>query len=285
MSGVLTLVAVLGTAVAAGAFALVVAEWIRSGSRRHEQRLTRLTVNELADLFVFIEPARFLRLNLAIALILPATLGLATGSVVVAIIALGVVLVAPGYAYHRLRKRRMRALSRQLPDAACSIASALRAGLGLWQAIEQVPRYQPKPIAQEFALVLRQHRMGVPLEETLASLAERSRLHDFQTLVATLGIAHDLGGGLAEALERLGATVRRRVAMEERIGALTSQGRLQGVIVTALPVVLVLVLFVIEPGPMSHLFVTPLGWLALTVIVGLEAAGWMLIRRIVRIDI
>jgi tight adherence protein B len=121
-----------------------------------------------------------------------------------------------------------------MPSSA--IAAGLRGGLSLWQALELVPRHQPRPVAQEFALVLRQQRLGLPLEEALQGLAARTGLHDVRMLVATLGIARDLGGGLAEVLERLAESVRRRVAMEDRIEALTAQGRMQGAIVGALPV-------------------------------------------------
>ena len=102
-----------------------------------------------------------------------------------------------------MRRRRLRALQRQLPDAIAAIAAALRGGGGLWQALESVPRHQPKPVSQELALVLRQHRLGMPLDEALQGFASRSGLHDIRMLVATLAIARDLGGGLAEVLERL----------------------------------------------------------------------------------
>ena len=194
-------------------------------------------------------------------------------------------LVLPSLAHRRLRRRRLTVLQRQLPDAIAAVAAGLRGGLGLWQALELVPRHQPRPVSQELALVLRQHRMGLPLEEALEGFARRSALHDVRMLVATLAISRDLGGGLAEALERLAAAVRRRVAMEERIRALTAQGRMQGVIVGALPIGVAAVLYLIEPGPMSRLVVTPLGWLVVGVVAVLETIGALLIRKIVRIDV
>ncbi len=254
-------------------------------TRRHEQRLTRLSRVELAELFVFIEPRRLVRLNLLALACVPALFGVVSGSVWVAAAAFAVVLVLPALVYRQLRRRRLRALQRQLPDAVAAMAAALRGGAGLWQALESVARHQPKPVSQEIALVLRQHRLGMPLEEALQGFAARSALYDIRMLVATLAIARDLGGGLAEVLERLAQAVRRRVAMEDRIDALTAQGRMQGRIVGALPVLLGAVLYLMEPGPMSRLLLTPAGWVVLGVVLALEVTGALLIRRIVRIDV
>jgi tight adherence protein B len=113
----------------------------------------------------------------------------------------------------------------------------------------------------------------------------RSGLRDLHMLIAVLGIARDLGGGLAAALDRLAASMRRRLAMEDRIRALTSQGRLQGMVMGVLPVVLGAVLTVLEPEQMRRLFTEPLGWLTLSVIALLEFGGFMLLRKIVRIEV
>jgi tight adherence protein B len=280
--------AALPPMLAAGALAILAVLAARAGawgSRHHEQRLMRLSRVELAELFVFVDPRQLVRLNLLAVATLPVMVGLVSGSVLLAACAFAAILVLPALLYRRLRRRRQRALQRQLPDAIAAIAASLRGGAGLWQALESVPRHQPKPVSQELALVLRQHRLGMALDEALQGFALRSGLHDIRMLVATLAIARDLGGGLAEVLERLSQAVRRRVAMEDRIDALTSQGRMQGRIVGALPVLLGAVLYLMEPGPMSRLFLTPIGWMVLAIIAALEVVGALLIRRIVRIDV
>ena len=104
-------------------------------------------------------------------------------------------------------------------------------------------------------------------------------------LVAVLGIARDLGGGLAGALERLSVSMRRRLAMEDRIRALTSQGRLQGIVMGILPLGLGAVLTVMEPEQMRKLFTEPIGWLTLCGVALLEIGGFLLLRKIVRIEV
>ncbi len=277
--------AAAGMAFAAALLVAATVRLLRTGSRRYSSRLAHLGGVELAELFIFTDRTRFALWNALALLLLPGTAFLLTGSFTAVLAVTGIVLAAPAWLYRRLKLQRRAALQRQFPDCACALASGLRAGLALGQALEQIPRYQPRPAAQEIALVLREHRLGVPLDEALAGLAQRSGLHDFSMLVATLGIARDIGGGLAEALERLAGSARRRLAMEERILALTAQGRLQGLIMGLLPLGLGLVLFLLEPEAMAQLFVSPAGWAVLAVIAVLELSGWLMIRRIVSVRV
>lgn len=133
--------------------------------------------------------------------------------------------------------------------------------------------------------MLREHRLGLPLDRALQGLAMRTASRDFHLLVATLGIARDLGSGLAEALERFASTVRRRIALEDRIRALTAQGRMQGWIMGALPIMLAFVLTLMEPATMGTLFSEPVGWAVCAAVVVLEFVGFVLIRRIVNIEV
>jgi tight adherence protein B len=95
----------------------------------------------------------------------------------------------------------------------------------------------------------------------------------------------DLGGNLAESLHRLAELLRGRLLMEARIDSLTAQGRLQGVVVGALPLLLLAVLYAMESDTMQVLHTTVQGWATLMVMVALELTGFLLIRRIVRIDV
>lgn len=257
---------------------------LRWSSNRHRDRLSRLTRVELAELFLFIDPRLFIRLNVIVVIVLPLIMLLAAGWGV-AVASAVLVLVAPTFVYRWLRRRRRLALVRQLPDIADALASALRAGLSLGQALEQIVKYQPRPSSQEFSLMLREHRLGMPLERAMQGLAQRAASRDFHLLVTTLGIARDLGSGLAEALERFASTVRRRLALEERIRALTAQGRMQGWIMGALPIILALVLSMMEPQIMKVLIEKPVGWVVCAVVLVLEFIGFLLIRRIVDIEV
>lgn len=283
MSAEILLVALV-FALFAAAIGVAATAAFRWGSARHHDRLAHLTRVELAELFLFVDPRVFIRLNLIAVIICP----------IVALVLFGwggavftafFVLTAPTIVYRWLRLRRRRALQQQLPDVTDALAAALRAGLSLSQALEQVVKYQPRPSSQEFSLMLREHRLGLPLDRALQGLADRIAIRDVHLLVATLGIARDLGSGLAEALERFAATVRRRLALEERIRALTAQGKLQGLIMGALPLLLAIVLAFMEPESMRILLTHPAGWAIGAAVLVLEAVGLVLIRRIVNIKV
>lgn len=133
--------------------------------------------------------------------------------------------------------------------------------------------------------MMREHRLGVPLDRALDAMADRIQLRDFDLLVSTLAIARELGSGLAEALERYAQSVRRRLSLEDRIRALTAQGRLQGIVMGLLPLILAAALTFVDPIWMRPLLTTPAGWVTVAVIVVLEFMGFLLIRKIIDIRI
>lgn len=281
------LTAVLVATVAAFAAATIgwmVASSLGWMSRAHTERLGQLSRVELAELFLFVDSRIFLLVNGVALIFLPALTAVVFGGASAIIVAV-LVMVAPSATYKVLRRRRLRRLDRQLPDVAAAIAAGLRAGLSLGQALDFVVRHQPHPASQEFGLTLREHRVGLTLELALENLSKRNESRDLSLLVATLGVARDLGGGLAEALERFAASLRRRLALEDRIDALTAQGRMQGWIMGLLPIVIGAALGLMDPGFLQALFGSPIGWATLCIIVVLEAAGFFLIRRIVRIEV
>ena len=116
-------------------------------------------------------------------------------------------------------------------------------------------------------------------------MEKRLPIPDFIIALSAIKIAREVGGNLIEVMETLANTLRRKASMEGKIDSLTSQGRLQGKVMTGLPVLLGLVLMQIEPEAMSKLFTTPVGWGTLTVIVVMETLGFMTIKRITDIDV
>jgi tight adherence protein B len=173
----------------------------------------------------------------------------------------------------------------QLPDALSLLAGLLRAGHGLGQGLALLALRQPAPLGQELQLIVRRQRLGVPMDAALQDLAARVPEPDVALVVLAVRVSRDIGGNLAESLQRLGEGIRARVLMRERIDALTSQGKLQGWIIGLLPLFMMLALSMVDPGPMGWLFHTGAGWSTLLVIAALEFSGFLLIRRIVRIEL
>jgi tight adherence protein B len=194
-------------------------------------------------------------------------------------------LAVPQWMVRRLQARWRRRMALQLPDALALWAGLLQAGQGTTQALNQLALRQSSPLGDELRLVAGQLRLGVALETAFAGLRERADLQDLRLLSTLLSTHRDLGGNLAESLQRLSGLLRSRLQMEDRIQSLTAQGRLQGVVVGVLPLLLLFVLYAMEPDAMRVLHTTWQGWAALAFIVALEIGGFLLIRRIVRIEV
>lgn len=269
-------------AAALAALALVTGAGILADYRA---RFTRDARVRLGELFLFVDPARLFALNLAVALTIGALTGLASAQPLLGLGSACAAAALPHPVLAWLRRRRLRRIEAQLADALQIVAGALRAGVALPAALQQLVREGRPPLAQEFDLLLREHRLGVRLDSALEHLAERVPLQAMTLVVAAMRIAIETGGSLAEALERVAVTVRSQLAMEGKVRALTAQGKLQAIVVGALPLVLLLVLEGMEPEAMQLLWTTRMGWATLAVIALLECFGILLIRRVVAIDI
>lgn len=224
-------------------------------------------------------------LNLAAMLLVGVAAAVLTNSITLGLAASVVTAFVPRFILSWLRRRRMDKLEQQLPDALMMLAGGMRAGVSLTQAVQQLVIESQPPIAQEFDLVLREQRLGVPLDQALDNLDARVPLQSVTLTVSAMRIAGETGGQLAETLERAAQTLRNKLAMEGKIRALTSQGKLQAWVVGALPLFLIFVLMKMEPQAMGLMFTTPIGWATLAVVALLEFFGVLLIRKIVAIDV
>ena len=139
------------------------------------------------------------------------------------------------------------------------------------------------PLTQEFGLMVREQRMGVPLARALGNLHVRMPSESVQMVVVVLQVAGATGGSVAGLLERLAETLRARQHLEMKMDMLTSQGKLQAWVIGALPWVLLLALTQVDPHSSALLLGSSRGHAVLAMVVGLEAVGALMMRRILRI--
>jgi tight adherence protein B len=256
----------------------------RGGALWHERFRTELGIG-LRQSFVYLDVGRLFRLNVAAVCGLGLLAFWVTDEPLSILVGAGLAGAVPGAALAWMRARRIARLRAQLPDAVMLVAGALRAGSSLPQSIAQAARELPSPAGREFDLVVREQRLGVGLDASMSGLERRAPLEEVTLFAAAVRIAQESGGNLAETLERLAETLRRKAAVEGKIDALTAQGRLQGWVMAALPVVVGAALIVIEPQAMRPLWLTWQGWAVCAVIVVLLGLGLHVIRRIVDIDV
>ena len=252
---------------------------------RYRENFTRQAGFQAREFFLFIDPSRLFIFNLGVILLGGMLTWLLTGSLLLVLPAVAALALLPRVLYAAMRRRRLQRFEHQLPDGLMMLCGGLRAGVGFSSAIQQLVTEAPAPLGQEFSLVLREQRLGVTLEQSLANLARRMPTQSTVLVVSAMRIASETGGGLAETLERAAQTIRSRLQMEGKIGALTSQGKLQAWVVGLLPLVLMLVLDHMEPEAMALMWHSRLGWGTLGVIALLECMGVYVIRKIIAIDV
>jgi len=258
---------------------------LRAAYQGWQSRFTETARVTLEDMFVFIDPQQIFQVNVAMFVLLPLFVWIATGVPGLALVAALVGAVLPRLTWVLLRKRRQARLVAQLPDGLTMMCGALRAGASLQMGLAMLVKESPAPLSQEFSLLLREQRLGLALEDSLRGMAQRLNLEEIDLLVSALTIAKEVGGNLSEILDRLAATLRQKAIMEGKIKALTSQGKLQGVIVGLLPVFLAGVLTAMDPVAMAPLYSTVQGWGVLAVVAVLLLMGAFFIKKIVTIDV
>jgi tight adherence protein B len=222
--------------------------------------------------------------HVAVVVVGAALVWLLTSSKIAAVAAAVLLYILPARWFAWQRERRRRQIESELPDALLFIASALRAGSALSVALQVLVRDQTGPLGQEFGTVLKEQRLGVTFDDAIQKMAQRIQIQDFVLVVVALRVSKEVGGNLSEPLQILAETLRRKAILEGRIKALTAQGRIQGIVMTLFPIFLAGVLYLMQPS-MSLMFTTTIGWVVLVGIGIMLFLGYMMIRKIIAIDI
>jgi tight adherence protein B len=181
--------------------------------------------------------------------------------------------------------RRIRKMQEQFPIALDVFVRGLRAGHPVAAALDLLTVEMPDPIGSQFGMVVDEVTYGADLRDSLFALAERWDLDDMRMFVVCLSVQNETGGNLAEILENLSRVIRDRASMLMKVRALSSEGRMTGVILTLLPVLTFGALFMMNAKFYLDVADDPLfipGFLAL---IGLYMIGFISIRRMVNLKV
>lgn len=191
----------------------------------------------------------------------------------------------PRYLVDYLYEKRASKFVDQMVDGMTIMANGVSSGLSVPQSMERVVQNMGAPISQEFNLVLSQIRLGLSVEEALNGLGTRISKPDVQMFVTSVNILKETGGNLSETFATITETIRERQKIQKKIEALTAQGIMQGIIITSIPFVLIVVFLIADPGFIKPLFTTTLGLVLLFVMLGLQVIGGLVIRKVVTIKV
>lgn len=251
-------------------------EWFRVSKRMQE---------ELDGAGVYLSATEYLGIWLAAATVLPIGSYLTTSNIVVAMVSLALGLTAPPMTVRILRKKRLEQFSNQLGDALMIMGNCLRSGFSVHQSIERIVTDMPEPISEEFRLAIMEMDYGAPMDDVLASMAQRMENKNLALVTTAISIQQKTGGNLSEIIDNVAATIRDRIHIRQTLKTLTAQGRASGMILGCLPIVALIGMTLMNPDYTNTFYTTSFGIKALLVAGIMEAVGFFVVYKIVNIRI
>ncbi|PLX81857.1 MAG: pilus assembly protein TadB [Desulfuromonas sp.] len=201
-------------------------------------------------------------------------------------LALGIMLMVIPYMFLKIAESRtMGKFEEQLPEGLDLLARAVRSGHSLSSAMEMVASEMDHPIGPEFRATVDEINMGLSLQEALANLTGRMKSRDLRFFAIAILIQRESGGNIAEIFDNLSRIIRERIQFRRQVKALTAEGKLSGIILVLLPIVMFLYIYLINYDYISLLWRDPLGLYMIGLAVILQIVGVIFIRRIVKIEI
>lgn len=199
-------------------------------------------------------------------------------------IALGIIGFAiPPILVSNARKKRAELFSKQLGEALVVMGNSIKGGFTFFQSMESVSEEMQPPISTEFAKVLREIHYGVSQEDALKNMVDRTRSKDLELLVSAVVTSSQVGSNLTEILDTISETIRERIKIRQEINTLTAQGKISGLIIGALPIVLVLAIMVMNPEYYQGFFSSFIGKVLVIISVLMEVTGFLVIKKIIDI--
>jgi len=270
--------------IGAAAFTAASANSLQTMAKIYKNRFTETADMAMSDMFLTMSPGMLFVINLLALILIPLLVHTVFDIWVLTASVAAILMVLPGLFWSHMRQKRLNKLLAQLPDAFMMISSGLQSGASFPMALEDMARQAPEPLAQEFGLLVKRMRLGVPMEDGLIELEKRIPLTSFVMASSAIRISREVGGNLVETISNMARTLRRKHQMEGKIDSLTAQGRTQGRFMSALPILLGIALSFLEPEAMQQLYTTRNGLLILTGMVVMQVMGFVFIRKLTSID-
>ena len=275
---------VLVVFIGVAAFTAASANTIQAVGKIYKDRFTESADMAMSDMFLTASPAALFAVNILALIFIPLLVHTTFDIWVLTAGVSAMLLIMPGLFWSNMRKKRLDKLESQLPDAFLMISSGLQSGASFTMALEDMVRQTPAPLGQEFGLLVKRMKLGVPMEDGFLELEKRIPVTSFVMASSAIRISREVGGNLVETINNMARTLRRKHQMEGKIDSLTAQGRTQGQFMSALPILLGIALSFLEPEAMQQLYTTRNGLLILSGMIAMQIMGFIFIRKLTSID-
>jgi len=188
------------------------------------------------------------------------------------------------YVYMK-RRSRLRRFEELFPDALEFVSRSMRAGHAFSVSLEMIHREFQEPVAGEFRRTFEEHNLGLPIEIALQKLAKRVPSLDVHFFVSAVLLQKRTGGNLAEILDKLAYVMRERVKLRGRIRAVSAHGRMTATALSSIPIAVAILMFYTNPDYVKFFFTDDTGNIMMGVAVGLQIIGYLIMKKIVNIEV
>ena len=259
-------------------------------SKKKEKSKIKLSVPEkvqeaLLQAGVHLKPDEYMMIRGAI-IIVPALLAfIFSGNPIAPVALAGVGFILPPVILKGKKKKRMELFNDQLGDVIMIISNSLRAGFTFEQAMGSVAKDLPDPIGPEFLKIIREVELGERLEKAMEDTAYRMNSKDMELMNTAVAIQRQVGGNLADVLDNIGGTIRDRIIIKKKIKAMSAQGEISGKVIGILPILLLGVITLVNREYMEPMFTTSFGHMLLGLSFILEVVGFLVIKKIIDIEV
>jgi tight adherence protein B len=183
------------------------------------------------------------------------------------------------------RKSRLHKFEEVFPDTLEFVSRSMRAGHAFSVSLEMIHREFPEPIAGEFRRTFEEHNLGLPIEVALEKLAKRVPSLDVHFFVSAVLLQKRTGGNLAEILDKLAYVIRERFKLRGRIRAVSAHGRMTATALSCIPIAVAVLMFYTNPDYVKFFFTDEIGNYMLGGAVFLQVVGYLIMRKIVNIEV
>ncbi len=249
------------------------------------RKITEKVDVELARADIPLKGEEYLGLMLILSLTGGLILTVITGKLVAGILAAVLGCYLPYFILKTAKIKRLSKFNDQIGDALVIMANSLRSGFSFLQSLDMVCKEMPAPLAREFGITLQEMNLGTSTEEALSNMSFRVQSEDLELVVTAVLIQRQVGGNLSEVLDGIASTIRERVRIKGEINTLTAQGKISGLIIGLLPILITAVLYVINPAYIKLLFTCKTGLAMVFAAVLSQIMGLAIIRKIVQIPV
>jgi tight adherence protein B len=194
-------------------------------------------------------------------------------------------LFAIAYFAKLLRQREIEKFDDQMIDVTYAMKNSLKAGMTLQQSMTLVASEFQPPAAEQFGIAIREVQLGATVEEALRHIEERLPNAELKAIVTAVEVLRQTGGNMIETFELIVETLKNRKRVEGKIKALTAQGRMSAIILCSMPFFMALMLYFLNRSYIEPLFTTLLGNIIMTVVLLLVSTGWLLIKKLISIEV